>query len=215
MLTLTIAKRDTTEKIDAIRSSGKIPAVFYGRKEESTSISISRKEFEKLWRAAGESTVISLEGVGEAKQALIHEVALDPVSDTPLHVDFYVVEKGAKVQTAVPLVFIGEAPAVKSLGGTLVKVMHEVEVEALPKDLPHELTVDISTLETFDSNIAIKDIAVPEGVVLMADPDETVVAVSEPKEEEEEPVAQIDMEAIEVEKKGKKEEEEEGVDAAE
>lgn len=205
MLTLNAEKREAGSA-DALREAGKIPAVLYGPKEDATPIAVDRKVFERLFRTAGESSVITLEGVGEAKDVLVHDVSKHPVTDAFQHIDFYVIEKGKKVHVEVPLLFTGEAPAVKSLGGTLVKVMHEVQVEAMPKDLPHELTIDISSLETFDSRITIKDIAVPAGVVILDDPEETVVAISQPKEEEtEEPVAPIDMDAIEVEKRGKEE----------
>lgn len=204
MLTLTVEKREPGNA-ESLRKGGKIPAVFYGPKEESTPIAVDRKTFEKVFRSAGESSIITLEGVGEPKDALVHEVTKHPVTDAFEHVDFYVIEKGKKLRVDVPLLFTGEAPAVKNLGGTLMKVLHEVEVEAMPKDLPHELTVDVSSLETFDSQIAIKDIPVPAGVTILNDSEETVASISQPQEEIEEPVAPIDMDAIEVEKKGKDE----------
>lgn len=206
MPTVQIQTRDGGNP-DTLRAKGRIPGVLYGPKEASQAISVDQKVFEKLWKEAGESTIVTLEGVGEPKDALIHEVDFNPVTDVARHVDFYIIEKGKKVETEVPLVFVGEAPAVKNLGGTLMKVMLEVKVEAFPKDLPHEILIDVSTLETFESRIAIKDIPVPAGVIIHEELDETVASVSQPKEEEEAPVAEIDMESIEVEKKGKKEEE--------
>ncbi len=208
MVTLHIEKRNMTQKPALVRQNGKIPAVMYGRKETSTPITVDKREFEKIWRDAGESTVITLEGVEEPKEVLIHEITLNPLTENPDHIDFYVVEKGVKVTAPVQFEFIGEAPAIKNLGGTLVKVMHEIEVEALPKDLPHALTVDISTLETFESRIAIKDIVLPSGVEIHADPEEAIALIAQPQEEvEEAPLEEIDLSAIEVEKKGKKEEE--------
>lgn len=206
-ITLTIEKRDSSVKPEVLRKGGKIPAVLYGPKEANMPVAIDAKSFEKVWRSAGETTIVDLEGEGETKEALIHQVDFHPVTDIPQHVDFYVVEKGKKVTADIPLVFIGEAPAVKSLGGTLMKVMHEIEVEALPKDLPREINVDISSLVTFESQISIKDIAVPPGVTILADAEDIIAAVTEPKEEEEEAPTVIDMESIEVEQKGKKEEE--------
>lgn len=210
MLKLNVTQRDTKTQPDAVRAEGKIPAVFYGPKETSTPVTIDRKEFEKVWREAGETTVVTLVGLGDEKESLIHQVDFHPVTGLVQHVDFYVVEKGKKVRTHVPLVFIGEAPAVKSLGGTLMKTLHEIEVEALPKDLPHEIEIDISVLETFQSAITINDIPVPAGVEILGNPDDTIAAIAEPTEEEEAPVAAIDMDAIEVEKKGKQEESTEG-----
>ncbi len=208
MQTLTIEKRDTHTNSDAIREGGKVLGVLYGPKEDSTSIMFNRKEFDKVWKEAGETTIVVLKGLDEDKEVLIHQVDFHPVTDIAQHVDFYVIEKGKKVQTHIPLSFIGESPAVKNLGGTLMKTMFEIEVEALPKDLPHDIEIDISKLETFQSHITIKDIVVSSAVTILGNPDDTVVAVAEPKEEEVEvPVESIDMEAIEVEKKGKKEEE--------
>jgi len=200
MLTLKVKKRDTGKKPEQIRKDGKTPAVFYGRKEESTPIEVNSRDFEQIFRQAGESSIITLEGVGEAKEALIHETDVHPVTGKIRHVDFYVIEKGRKLHVDVPLVFVGESLAVKDLGGVLVKVIHELEIEALPKDLPHEITVDISSLVDFESQISINDLTMPEGVISLVDKDEIVAMVEEPKEEEEEVVpSEIDMSAIEVE----------------
>ena len=211
MTTLDITLRDDSVSADALRASGKVPAVFYGPKEQSTPIAFDKLAFDKVFREAGESTVVTLRGVGEDKDTLIHDIDFHPVTGMPLHVDFYVMEKGKKVRTHVPLEFVGEAdaPAIKSLGGTLVKSIHEIEIEAMPKDLPHGIEIDVSTLDSFETHIAIKDIKLPAGVEIVdMSPDETVASVSAPREEVvDEPVAAIDMDAIEVEKKGKTEEE--------
>lgn len=191
------------------RAQGKIPAVFYGPKAASTAIAVNESEFIKVWRAAGESTVITLSGVGEEHDALIHDVQKDAVTEAIKHVDFYVIEKGKKVEVAVPLEFVGEAPAVKTLGGTLIKVIHELQIEAFPKDLPHAIEVDISSLADFESQIKVSDIKLPAGVTAMVDSEEVVALASAPKEEKEEEAAPIDMSAIEISsQKGKKEEEE-------
>lgn len=208
MLKLTIAKREG--KAGSTRSSGSIPAVFYGPKAPSTSISVKGPEFLKVWRQAGESSIVTLTGLGgEDQDALIHDVVRDPVTEQVRHIDFYVIEKGKKVQVAVPLEFTGESAAVKTLGGNLIKVVHDLEIEALPKDLPHAIEVDISVLVDFDSQIKVKDIKLPTGVTAILDEDEVVALVAAAKEEVEEAPAVIDMAAIEIsEKKGKKEEEE-------
>lgn len=204
---LTIQKR--TETADAVRAAGNIPAVFYGPKAESTPITVNGPEFMKVWRQAGESSVITLTGLGEDHDALIHEISKDPVRDTVTHVDFYVIEKGKKVQVAVPLEFVGEAAAVKTLGGVLIKVIHELEIEAMPKDLPHAIEVDISSLADFDAQIKVSDIKLPAGVTAQIEADEVVALVSAPKEEVEEESGPIDMSAIGIsEERGKKEEEE-------
>jgi large subunit ribosomal protein L25 len=213
MFKLKVEKRDLKESVDVLRKSGVVPAVFYGPKDPSTAIKLTLSDFKKAWKTAGESTVVSLEGSGIDAEVLIHDVDLDPVSDVPVHVDFYAIEKGKKLSVDVPLEFIGVAPAVKDLGAVLVKVLHEIEIEALPKDLPHKLEVDISTLLNFDSVVTAKEIKLPAGVTLKVKPDEVIASVYEPKEEVVE--APVDLTAIEVEKKGKEAKEgEEGAEVA-
>lgn len=212
MLKLNVEKRDNTQKGALLRKVGKMPAVFYGKKEKSTPITISRSDFKKVWREAGESSVIDLVGKDIEAEALIYDVDLDPVTDEPRHADFYVFEKGKKIEISVPLEFVGIAPAVKDMGGTLVKVMHEIEIEALPKDLPHNISVDISSLINFDSQVLAKDINLPQGVTLITKPEDVVASVYETKEEVEE-VAPVDLSSIEVQKKGKEAKEGEGAEA--
>lgn len=205
MLTLNIETRDLKAKLADIRGTGKIPAVFYGRKEESTPISLLEVDFIKAWKQAGESSVIILKGVGDEHEALIHDIDLDPVSDRVRHVDFYVIEKGKKITVHVPVEFDGVAPAVKELGGTLVKVLHEIEIEAFPKDLPHALHVDVSALTNFEVQIKAGDIKLPAGVTLLTDADEVVVLAAEAKEEVEEVSGPFDLSKIEVSEKRVKE----------
>ncbi|MFA6338833.1 MAG: 50S ribosomal protein L25 [Candidatus Paceibacterota bacterium] len=208
MLTLNIEKRTIPSNLGKIRRSGKIPAVYYGPKEKSTPISLDISDFTKAWKQAGETSVVNLKGDGMDLETLIHVVTTDPVKGIPTHVDFYVMEKGKTVEIEVPIEFIGVSPAVKSLGGTLVKVLYELEVEALPKDLPKELEVDISSLVDFESKILAQDIKLPPGVKLVTKADEIIALVAETKEEEEVVESAPDLSAIEVvDKKGKKEEE--------
>lgn len=203
--TLNIEKRGKNG-LDALRAGGKVPAVFYGRKEESTPISISEKDFLKTWGEAGESAVVSLNGAGFDIDALIHDVQVDPVTERPIHVDFYAIEKDRKITVEVPIEFVGEAPAEKA-GLVLVKVLHEIEVESLPANLPQHIEVDLEVIIDIQSQILIKDLKFPEGVKATAESEEVVVSVNEAREEEPEaPVEAPDMASIEVEKKGKDEE---------
>lgn len=205
---LNATKREKSEKLDKIRKGGNIPAVFYGAKEASTNISVPEIDFIKVWREAGESSVVTLKTSEGDHDALIQAIDLDPVTDKVRHVDFYVVEKGKKVKVHVPLEFEGASPAVKELGALLVKVLHEVEIEAKPADLPHEIVVSIDSLVNLESQILAKDIKLPAGVELITGEDEVVALVSEAKEEVIEETGPIDLSAIEIsEKKGKKEEE--------
>lgn len=204
------------KKLKFLRKEGKVPAVIYGGKKESISISVPLKEFKKTWKEAGESTVIELI-MGEEKTPLnviIKEVVIDPLNDEPIHADFYKVEMDKPITATVPIVFEGIAIAVKELGGVLVKVMHEIEIEALPKDMPSEIVVDISQLKTFEDKITVDDLDLPYQVKANAKIEEVVALVEEPRAEEE-PVKEMTIEDIEVEKKGKKEEPEEEGSAAE
>jgi large subunit ribosomal protein L25 len=212
-ITLKVEKRDVKVDVATLRASGKIPAVFYGKKEASTPISIATIDFIKAYRSAGESTVVILQGDGIEVESLIHDLDLHPVTGKPMHADFYVFEKGKKIKVGVPLEFVGVAPAIKELGGSLVKVLYTIEIEALPKDLPHKIEVDIAALVDFKSSIKASDIKLPAGVALAINPDDIIASASEPKAEEEEVVAPVDLSAIEVEKKGK--EAKEGAEGAE
>ena len=186
-----------------LRTEKKIPGVVYGASHVATPITVDANEFQKIWEEAGESSIITISGVEGVSGALIQEVSLDPVYQTPLHVDLLAVDADKEITTTVPLTFIGTAPAEKELGGVLMKVMHDIEVRTLPKNLPHEITVDVSTLLTFEDAIRIKDITAPTGVQLLGEEEEVIDLVQMKKEEEE---ATIDVSAVVVEEKGKKEE---------
>lgn len=203
-INLTYEKRDPNVAPNTLRNAGKIPAVFYGKKQESTPITLSTKEFEKVWKKAGENTVVNLQGGGDEVQALIHNVEKHPVTGTARHADFYVFEKGQKLKIKVPIEFVGVAPAVKDQGGVLVKVMHDLEIEAEPKNLPQTIEVDIAPLSAFGNTITAREVKLPEGVTLVVSPDEVVASVYEPKEEVVEEVP-VDLSTIEVMKKGKEE----------
>ncbi|MBI4155875.1 MAG: 50S ribosomal protein L25 [Candidatus Zambryskibacteria bacterium] len=216
MITLDIEVRNKDNSLDTLRKAGKMPAVFYGpgsraehatgqsKKTVSTSISISQKDFLKVWKTAGESGVVTLKGPKENLDTLIHAVDIDPISDIPRHADFYVFEKGKKLEVSVPLDFIGVSPVVKDLGGSLVKALHELKISADPQHIPHNIKVDVSAIVDFDSQILAKDVILPKEVVLIELANEVVVSGARPKEEEKEEASPVDLSSIEVEKKGKK-----------
>ncbi len=198
----------TGNKLKTLREKGFVPAIVYGAGQKNISIQVDYQEFKKVFEEAGESTIIKLKVKSpkskvEAKNVLIHDIAKDPVNDKIIHVDFLQVRMDKVITAEVALVFEGEAPAVKELEGVLIKNITEVEVEALPKDLPHELKVDISGLETFDDHIKIKDLKLPEGVKVLAELEETIASVAAPrtKEEleelEEKPEEEVPEEAVE------------------
>ena len=213
MNTLTAIKRSKADKLASVRNNGMVPAVVYGARVENTMISVPSVDFVKILKIAGESSTIVLELKGDEtkKEAvqkidvLIHDMQVDPIKGFPIHIDFLAIDMNKPVEVTIPVEFIGVAPAEKNSLGVLVKVMHEIEVEALPKDLPHNVTVDVSILEVLDSQIHIKDIKLPKGVKMITDGEEVVALISAIKEEKEE-TTPVDLSAIEVEKKGKKEE---------
>ena len=207
---LAVTRRDNTKKATTLRREGILPAVVYGRTHESTPISVDQKTFEKVFNNAGESTVITLTGLGEDKQVLVNEVERHPVSGTILHADFYAIAKGQKVTVSIPLEFNGVSPAVKELGGILTKVLHELEIECEPKDLPRSIVVDISQLVTLEDQIHVKDLVFPASAEVSAEEDDVVAMISVAEEEPVEEVA-ADLSAIEIsEERGKKEEESAG-----
>jgi len=174
------------KKLKLLRKSGNIPAILYGPKiKESQSLEVDYEKFKNLYREAGESSLIKLKINNAEKNVLIREVQRDSVSGRFLHVDFYEVPMAEKIKLAVPLEFVGESEAVKSLGAVLVKNIMEIEIEALPKDLPREIHIDLSKLKTFEDNIKVKDIEVSSGVKILADLEEIVASVVPPRSEEE------------------------------
>lgn len=207
MFVIKAVKRDLDVKLNALRKSGKIPAVFYGAGQTTTSISIPNIEFKKVWKNAGESSAVKVAMEGGDIDVLIHEVQVDPVTEEPIHVDFLAIDMKKKIKVKIPLLFEGISNAVKNGTGNLVKVLHEIEVEALPADLVQNIAVDISPLEGIDSQILVSDIKLPVGIVAITSGSEVVASIIAQVEEKEEVVAPVDLSAIEVEKKGKKEEE--------
>ena len=202
-------RTETGRKTDVLKASGRIPAVIYGHKVKNVLLDIDYKDFQKVLREAGESSLIELniEGDKEKRSVLVHEIQKDPVSDQYIHVDFFQASLTEEVEVQVPLILEGTSLAVKDLGGTLVKNISELEVKALAKDLPHEIKVSIDGLNTFEDHILVKDIILPKGVKTTVKPDEIVVSVSAPQKVEEELAAEIkeDVENVEKVEKDKKE----------
>lgn len=203
MNTINVTDRDTSTDTKKLREDGKIPAVYYGRDTESTPITIKTPEFIKLWQEVGGSSIFEIDKDGDSQPALIQDVDLHPVTDQPIHVDFYVIEEGQKVTVDVPIEPAGTAPAVKNLGGLLVRVMRTVEIEADPENLPDTIEVDVSDLEEFGDQATVGEITPPEGVSILADDEDVAILIEEPEEleelETEEEEEGLDFEDIEVE----------------
>jgi len=228
MLTLSSKiRKEVGKKVKSLRQQGILPAVLYGHKIKNLNLELDLKEFEKIYKEAGESSLITLviaKGKDEAEASslslnveekkqkflvLIHDIQFDHLTEKPIHIDFYQPELKKEVEVTVPLIFEGEAPAVKDLGGTLVKNISEVEVKALPQNLPHEIKVDIGNLKTFEDNILIKDLIVSKEVKILKEPEEIVAAVARPEKVEEELEKPVEEKVEEVEKVEKKPKEEE------
>lgn len=203
MHTLHAQTREQGVSVDALRASGSMPAVFYGAKEAPVAISIKADEFSMLWNKVGGSAIVDLDGPFGKKEVLIHDVQVHPVTGVPLHADFYVLEKGKKVTVTIPLEFVGVAPAEK-LGGIVVKVMHEIEIEVEPREIPQKIAIDLDALTTLESEITFKDLPLPASAVSNIEPDEVVVSITLPEEEKEE--TPMSVEDVKIEEKGKKEE---------
>ena len=154
------------KKLKTERRAGRLPIVVYGHKEPSTSLFVSLLDFKKVLHLAGESSIITLTTPIAKKSVLVHEVSYHPVNREPIHADLYVVEQDVVLKIKIPIDYTGLPPAVKELGGTLLKVLHELEIEALPKDLPHGITVDVASLLTLTSQILIRDLIFPPGVTV-------------------------------------------------
>ncbi|HSE56858.1 MAG TPA: 50S ribosomal protein L25 [Candidatus Paceibacterota bacterium] len=204
MLTLE-AKKRTTENPATIREGGFIPGIYYGAGKEAASLMVSAIPFAKVFREAGETSAVTLDFGTEKVSTLIHDVQFDPVTNMPIHVDFLVVDMNKEIEVPVTLEFVGVAEAEKLGLGTLVKVIREVHIRALPGDLPHALQVDVSVLKTLEDKVHVSDLVLPKGVTCVTPGEEVVALVTAFVEEKEE--APVDLSAIEVEKKGKKEDE--------
>ena len=205
---LTATARDKFGKqAKALRREGLVPAELYGRGVENRHLSVSAKEFGKVFKEAGTNTIVTLAMGAEKRPILIHDVARDLLTGEPAHVDFYQVRLDEKIRAKVPLEFVGEAPAVKVKGGVLNKSMTEIEVEALPQDLPHSLQVNLSVLDEIDKSVYVRDLAVPKSVTLLVGGDTAIATATPPAPEEEAaPAAEAvgDVSAVKVESEEKK-----------
>lgn len=164
-------------KTKKLRASGLLPATIYGKKVTSTSVQVQQDDFEKTFKDAGRSGLVELALEKAIRPALIHNVQLDPVSGKPLHVEFFQVDLKEKVKTKVPVEFMGEAPAVSQKVGVLLTLLDELEIEALPTDLPEKITIDVSRLSSVDQELKVSDVKVPTGVAVLTDPNLGVVKV--------------------------------------
>jgi large subunit ribosomal protein L25 len=178
------ARSVTGRAVKRLRTEGMLPVVLYGKGVSATNLQVPTKAFEKAFKEAGESTLIYLNVGSDSYPTIIKDVAREPVSGAFVHADFYKVSLTEKIKANVSVVFIGESPAVKDLGGIFVRNANELEVEAFPQDLPHEIAVDISGLMTLNSSLTVGDIK-GHGWTLTGAANEVIASVTEPISEEE------------------------------
>lgn len=184
---LQVKEREQAGKdLFTMRKAGFVPAVLYGHGTKPQTFWVQYIEFSKLYAKAGESSIVEIAPEkGKKVNVLVQDVQLDPISDRFTHIDLFQVRMDEKLETHVPLEFVGEAPAVRELGGMLLKPVEEILVSCLPKDLPHSISVDLSSLKTFEDHIQIKDLKLPAGVEVMTEMDTTIALIEPPRTEAE------------------------------
>jgi large subunit ribosomal protein L25 len=179
------ARKISGRKVKNLRKEGILPGNISGKKIKSEAVQVNFKEFDKIYKEAGETGLVTLEIGKEEKPVLIHNLQVNPVSDVPVHVDFLQVDLKEKVEADVPVELIGESPAEKQALGTVVQYINEIKVEALPMDLPEKFEVDTTELSEVDQAIYVKDLKVDRAKVdIKTGADEIVVKVEPPQKEE-------------------------------
>ena len=174
------------KKVNNIRKQSLVPGIVYGKHIKTpVAVQFDKNSFIKVYKAAGESTPVDLTGDNK-ELVLIHHIDTDPVTDVVLHVDFLAVKADEKVKASVAIVLEGQSPAEKEGVGKVQLVKDFVTVEALPRELPHNIVVDISKLATLQDGIFVSDLNVSDKVVILDDADQPVVAVVEIADDSEE-----------------------------
>lgn len=183
---LSAAKRTVTgRKVKKLREAGLIPANIYGKDVKSISIEVKVKEFKEVFKKAGETGIVEITVGKETRPVLVHNVQVHPATDEVLHVDFHQVNLKEKATAQIPLELVGESPAEKSGEGTVVLLMQELEVEALPSDIPSKFEIDASKLTEVDQTVKISDLDFDKGKVEFKLDVESIVAKVEPPQKEE------------------------------
>lgn len=178
------------KSVKKLRRTGFLPANVYGKGLESTAIQVNTKEFEAVFKEAGETGLVDLSFDGQTHPVLIKNIQMEYPLRIPLHADFYQVNLREKVKTMVPIEIIGEPKAVTEKIGTLIQPLNEIEVEALPAELPEKIEINVEPLAAIDDQITIADIKVPEGVEILTDAGQVIVKIDELAAPEPEPVAE-------------------------
>jgi large subunit ribosomal protein L25 len=189
-LELAVETRDVLGKqTKRLRRAGQVPGIVFGKSTPSIPVQVDARQFESIYRAAGRTTIFQLNIPGSgAKSVIIKSVQRHALTGRMVHIDFFVPDLKAEMQVDVPVVFTGESPAIEETGGTLMNPLDRIKVRALPADLPHEVSVDISVLVDLDAEIHVRDLPIDtERVTILNDPDELVAKVLPPRVVEEAP----------------------------
>lgn len=182
---LAVKNRTTAgKKVKSLRAAGEIPATVYGKNAKNASVSVNKDAFKALVKEAGEAGVITLVLDKETRPALIHTIQRHPVTSDILHVEFLQVNLREKVKTHVPLKIEGEAPATKEKVGVLLQLLDEIEVEALPNDLPEAIVVSVDALDAVGKEILVSNLVVPVGVLVLTEASIGVCRIGELAKEE-------------------------------
>ena len=212
-VTLEVQPREVFgKKVNQLRKQGLIPANIFGNNYDSKAISMPTLDFMAAYKVVRETGILYINVGKESVPTLISHVQLHPITDQILHVDFRKVNMKEKIETAVPVVFVGESEAVKTHNGVLITQSEYLYVEALPSDLPQQIEVDISKLVEIGDSISIADLTKPEGYVFTEEPEKVIVSVTAHREESTE--IQSESEAPEITTAVEGEESAEGGDAA-
>ena len=198
---LTVEKRKVTgKKVKKLRREGILPANIYGKDIKSLAVQLPQKEFEKVLKEVGETGLVDVQLNGELRPSLIHNVQMDYLHSVPLHADFFQVNLKEKVKTMVPIKVLGEAKAVSDKLGLLLQPLSEVEVEALPADLPEYIEINVESLAAVNDQMAVSDIKPPTGVTILTDPSQVVVKIGELVSKEAQAQAAAEAQAAEAAK---------------
>ena len=186
------------KKVKTLREAGLIPAEIYGRKTKSQSIQVPVKELRRALSQAGGTNLIAVKvGKQKAIPALARNIQYSIVKHNLLHVDFYAVVMDETVNVNVPIHVIGESDLIKQEGGTLVTGINELEIEALPDNLPESIEIDISNIKGFSKSISVADLILPEDIIVHSSPESLVVVIQPPRLAEEEGEAVLEEEGLE------------------
>ena len=159
-----------------VQATGKLPAVVYGHHAATTALLLDGHEFQRVFARAGRSHLVDLIVDGGApEKVLVREIQTHPRRSGPIHVDLYQVSMQEKLHADIPIHLVGESPIVKLGEADLLQAMHQLKVECLPGDIPEAFVVDVSSLTEIEAGIRVEDLRAPEGVVILAEPDELIV----------------------------------------